>query len=245
MKAPAVGAWPAVRSALVGTKDMVWGLERFLKLTPRNIPILGLVGFAISYLLCQRHMLPLPVSAVVSKMAFLPTFPITAFSRRGNYWTEIDDTVVLGCAPFDFAVGHPKKLHALGVRGVVNMCAEYTGPVDTYANLGIRQLRLPTTDHFESSVEQLEDAVAFIDQHRQRGERVYVHCKAGHGRAAAVVLSDMIKLNPHMPPITLNAALFGRRKVRKTLYKQSNVLRFIERLGASDEKWNTVSKKSQ
>lgn len=33
-------------------------------------------------------------------------------------------------------LGHPKTLYSLGVRGVVNMCAEYEGPLDGYMNLG-------------------------------------------------------------------------------------------------------------
>ncbi len=33
-------------------------------------------------------------------------------------------------------LGHPKQLHELGVRGVINMCAEYEGPKHAYMNLG-------------------------------------------------------------------------------------------------------------
>jgi hypothetical protein len=43
-------------------------------------------------------------------------------------------------------------LHALGVRGVVNMCDEYAGPQSDYKRLGIQQLRLRTVDHSEVRV---------------------------------------------------------------------------------------------
>ncbi len=43
-------------------------------------------------------------------------------------------------------------------------------------------------DHFEPSVEQYEEAVKFIDEFKKKNEKVYVHCKAGHGRGAAVTL---------------------------------------------------------
>jgi atypical dual specificity phosphatase len=46
-------------------------------------------------------------------------------------------------------LGHPDMLHALGVRGVVNMCDEYAGPQTDYKRLGIQQLRLRTVDHSE------------------------------------------------------------------------------------------------
>jgi atypical dual specificity phosphatase len=41
------------------------------------------------------------------------------------------------------------------VRGVINFCEEYEGPVEQYKELGIQQLYLPTTDHFEPSLDDL------------------------------------------------------------------------------------------
>jgi hypothetical protein len=41
------------------------------------------------------------------------------------------------------------------VRGVINFCEEYEGPVEKYEELGIQQLHLPTTDHFEPSLDDL------------------------------------------------------------------------------------------
>jgi atypical dual specificity phosphatase len=123
------------------------------------------VGLAFStvltYVLFQKKMLPKPVSKVVSRMFFLPTFPVTALLRLGNYWTVVDESVYLGCAPMAIA-GHPEKMQKMGVRGVINMCYEYAGPKDAYAALGMRQLHLPVVDHFEPSLAQLQEAVAFI-----------------------------------------------------------------------------------
>lgn len=154
-----------------------------------------LVTMTVTWVLFQKKMLPKPVSKVVSKVFFLPTFPITALMRVGNYWSELDDTLILGCAPMGIA-GHPGELYNKGVRGVVNMCYEYPGPTSSYSNLGIKQLYLPTVDHFEPSLESMTKAVAFIQEHKDRGEKVYVHCKAGHGRAASIALCWMLKQNP-------------------------------------------------
>jgi atypical dual specificity phosphatase len=97
-------------------------------------------------------------------------------------------------------MGHPDKLYKLGVRGVINMCYEYSGPTFQYNRLGMKQLRLPTVDHFEPSASQLQEAMAFIKDYQKKGEKVYVHCKAGHGRAAAVAMCWMITENPEMNP---------------------------------------------
>jgi hypothetical protein len=47
------------------------------------------------------------------------------------------------------------------VRGVVNLCEEYKGPQRKYEELGIEELHLPTTDHFEPSVKDLIVSVCF------------------------------------------------------------------------------------
>jgi atypical dual specificity phosphatase len=196
----------------------------------------GLVAFAaITYAAFQKKLLPKPVSAIVSRIFFLPTLPITALLRLGNYWTQIDDTLILGCAPVAL-LGHPEKLHKLGVRGVINMCHEYAGPKDQYGLLGMRQLHLPTVDHFEPSVAYLKEAVAFIEDCKRKGEKVYVHCKAGHGRAASVALCWMVLQNPSMAPADVNSLLREKRKVRKTLYEQKNVRAFCDELGQKEKK---------
>lgn len=129
-------------------------------------------------------------------------------------------------------LNHPSKLYKLGVRGVINMCYEYPGPKSDYSKLGIRQLRLPTVDHVEPKVELYEEAIKFIKYHQERNEKVYIHCKAGHGRAASVAFAWMIHENQDKDPSELNAALRKIRHVRKTLFKQKNILNFISRLGS-------------
>jgi len=116
------------------------------------------------------------------------------------------------------------------VRGIVNLCQEYEGPVRTYKRLGMRYLRLPTVDHFETSVEDLELAVRFIKKHKAEGKRVYVHCRAGHGRSAAAVFAWMLSKDPRADRRELNEYLCTLRDIRRTLWKQNNICKFHARL---------------
>lgn len=178
------------------------------------------------YVLNQKHMLPKPLGSVVSKALFWPTLPITVSRRIGKWTTVVDNAVVLGGAPFGF-MNYPEKLHSqFRVRGVVNMCEEYQGPMKSYRRLGIEHLRLPTVDHFEPSVEDLKKAVSFIQKHESRGDRVYVHCRAGHGRSAAAVYAWLLYKEPLADPIELNEKMCALRNVRKSLHSQPNVNKF-------------------
>ena len=173
--------------------------------------------------------MPFSVSKFVSKILFYPTFPITVLNRLGNYWSPVDETLLLGCAPME-VLGIPKSIHHIGVRGVVNMCYEYPGPKGAYEKLGIKQLYLPSADHYEVSVEDMQEAVKFIKHHKDRNEKVYVHCKAGHGRAASIALCWMVHEHPDISVKDLNALLSQKRKVRKTLFNQKNVKAYVASL---------------
>lgn len=70
-----------------------------------------IVGTTIAlYILNQSHCLPKPLSAVVSKCLFWPSLPITVSRRIGRWTTQVDETVLLGGAPFGF-VKIPERLY--------------------------------------------------------------------------------------------------------------------------------------
>jgi len=136
--------------------------------------------------------------------------------------------VELGGVPF---YTYPGRLYKdYGVRGVINMCEEYAGPVKTYKRLGIEQLHLPTVDHVEPSFEDLQVAVKFIaDYEAENKGRVYVHCKAGHGRSAAIVYAWLLSKSPDISVVDmeeLNEKLCEQRDVRKRLWMQPNINKF-------------------
>ncbi len=173
-------------------------------------------------------MLPMPIGKFVSKALFWPTIPITISRRIGKWSTVVDNSVVMGGAPFGWC-GYPERLsRQFNVRGVINMCDEYRGPISSYKKLGIEHLRLPTVDHFEPSVEDLKKAVSFIQKHEHQGGRVYVHCRAGHGRSAAAVYAWLLYKEPLADPVELNEKLCAMRDVRKSLWKQPNINVFRE-----------------
>lgn len=132
-------------------------------------------------------------------------------------------TVVMGGAPFGF-LGYPERLQEnYNVKGVINLCEEYRGPVKQWRKLGAEELYLPTTDHFEPSREDLLSALSFIKRHQAMGNRVYVHCRAGHGRSGAVVFAWLMMQDPDADLEQLNAELCKVRNVRKSLWKQPNI----------------------
>jgi atypical dual specificity phosphatase len=163
------------------------------------------------------------------------------------------------------------------VRGVINLCEEYPGPMQQYHQLGIKSLHLPTVDHFEPSVPDLELALHFIQQfgnnatttthpndrptndtkdqvdHNSRrhshhdknknNNRVYIHCRAGHGRSAAVVMAYLISKDPKQANLrAINQYMGSLRNVRSTLWQQPNIIRLAQRLKEQQERQQNENK---
>jgi len=171
------------------------------------------------------------LSRLASRVYFWPTLPITIVMRWGNLITDMDATVIMGIAPVAFS-SHPAALRMLGVRGVVNLCDEFHGPAHLYEQLGMQELWLPTVDHHEPSLEALKLAVNFISRFKEMNQKVYVHCKAGHGRSAAVVFCWLFtQLHPSMKPVVIARSMESKRKVRKNIHLQSIVSIFCEEHG--------------
>ncbi|NXL90071.1 PTPM1 phosphatase, partial [Alectura lathami] len=72
--------------------------------------------------------------------------------------------------------------------------------------LGVEQLRLSTVDLTGvPTLEHLHEGVEFMLKHRERGNSVYVHCKAGRSRSATMVAAYLIQLHHWSPQEAIEA----------------------------------------
>ena len=55
----------------------------------------------------------------------------------------------------------------------------------------------------------------FIAEYKQQGQKVYVHCKAGHGRGGGVAFAWLMSQDLEADPKVLQQQLSKKRKVRK------------------------------
>ncbi|CAF3012624.1 unnamed protein product, partial [Rotaria sp. Silwood2] len=106
-----------------------------------------------------------------------------------SLYSQITTYCYLGCLPTHADV---ETLNNIGIKYVVNMCAEYYGPRKTYAKYNIKQLRLPTIDCTLPSLQSIEKAIKFMNEAYINNEKIFVHCKAGMGRSATIVLCHLV-----------------------------------------------------
>ena len=168
------------------------------------------------------------VRSKIIRLIFIPTLLWNLFLGRllkiRRWWDELDgEPIIRGALPFSRDVPH---LLASGVTGVINMCIEYPGPKNTYAQSGVQQLHLPTVDFTPPDLDDIHRAIDFIEKHVEAGGKVYVHCKAGRGRSATVVLCWLM-LRRQLTPEQAAAYLVKQRPhINKGLAERAVVQEF-------------------
>jgi 1-acyl-sn-glycerol-3-phosphate acyltransferase/predicted protein tyrosine phosphatase len=108
------------------------------------------------------------------------------YRRRGYTWDVAAENVWIGARLNEREAADAVRS---GVTAVVDLTAEFSEPrvfrALAYCNLQVLDLTAP-------SLEQLREASAFIVDHAKQGV-VYVHCKAGYSRSAAVVGAYLLR----------------------------------------------------
>ncbi|MBC8163930.1 MAG: dual specificity protein phosphatase family protein [Roseiflexaceae bacterium] len=171
------------------------------------------------YHLSSSYLVPMyPLSP-----AQIGRFLVTQWRRAfGLNLSRLDDLLFIGG---EFPCERWPALHALGIRAVLSLQGERE---DIFCDpLPARTLRLEVEDFHAPSLAQLEQAVAFLRESRQRGEPTLIHCHAGVGRApltaAALLISEgasasaaVRRIHDARPIIRLNA----RQRARLAEWEQ-------------------------
>ncbi|MDP6444747.1 MAG: phosphatidylglycerophosphatase and protein-tyrosine phosphatase 1 family protein [Pirellulaceae bacterium] len=166
---------------------------------------------------------------IYARAVFFPTLCWNALLGRWlgarRWWDRVDDHVLIGALPFASDV---PRLREEGVRAVVNTCEEYGGPVAAYDRAEIEQLRTPTIDFTHPSLESVVRAVDFISAWAEKGHATYVHCKAGRGRSATVVVCWLMKSRQWTPDQAQQFLLEKRAHVNRHLSRRPVVRQYYE-----------------
>ncbi|MBN3277741.1 PTPM1 phosphatase, partial [Polyodon spathula] len=146
------------------------------------------------------------MAGVAARLLFYPTLAYNVcmekISRR-RWFDRIDQTVLLGALPFKSMT--KELVEKENVKGVITMNEDYEtkyfcNTAQEWKSVGVEQLCLSTVDFTGvPSLENLHKGVDFALKHKEQGDSVYVHCKAGRSRSATLVAAYLIRLHCWSP----------------------------------------------
>ncbi len=122
----------------------------------------------------------------------------------GEWWTHLEPyNLYLGALPLE-NMGHKEAIADLGVTDVLVLAETFeleTGWFNTpvkvcdWEERGIGVLQIPATDFLPLTAEQIDLGIQYLTQTLDGGGTVYVHCKAGRGRSATVVIAYLMTVH--------------------------------------------------
>ena len=144
------------------------------------------------------------------------------------YYDEVHPGVFVGGAPWGLMAEGFITKH--GVRTVVNCCEEFSGPETLYRLRGVAQVRLHCIDYCDVPLDKIVHAVEQIHAALQeRGGAVYIHCKAGKGRAVTVATAYLAKYRFQGNTEAANARIKEARPTAiGTTYQRPAMIDFAE-----------------
>jgi len=163
-------------------------------------------------------------------------YPSLTFNKAMNklglfqWWTRIDDNVILGALLLEHEVD--SLIEKENLKGVINTCDEYQSPESLFKKKDIKLLYLPTLDYISLSLDKLWSGVHFLDEMAKSGSTVYVHCKAGRGRSPTLVLCYLMFKYGLTPRDAQTMILRKRPHVTRNLYFREEVQMFYSQLCA-------------
>jgi protein-tyrosine phosphatase len=151
--------------------------------------------------------LPLSTRFVLLPSLLGQRLSVLYYSRQCRAWDEVTPRLWIGRQLNEAEAAAARKA---GVMAVLDLTAEFAEPPSfraaAYRNVPVLDLTAP-------SPSQLDEAVAFIHEHTARGI-VYVHCKIGYSRSAAVAGAYLLA---HGGAPTVDEAIARMRRARPSL----------------------------
>lgn len=105
--------------------------------------------------------------------------------------TWLTSQLAVGYAPMSY--DELDSIRDQGIRGIVNLCGEFTDLHEIEEQSGFEVFFLPTPDECAPDLEKMKEALEWLDEALYLKKKVLVHCRHGHGRTGTFVSAYFLR----------------------------------------------------
>jgi membrane-associated phospholipid phosphatase/predicted protein tyrosine phosphatase len=178
-----IGIWYATGAmilAVIAASVRPWGLLLVWPAASMTIVASAYFGLHVDLTRKEGGQLPLTARVVLTPWLLGQQASLLYYRRQASPWNVVAPNVWIGRQLNERKAAEARSL---GAAAVLDLTSEFTEAASflapPYLNIPILDLTAPTAN-------DLRVAIDFINAHREAGA-VYVHCKIGYSRSAAVI----------------------------------------------------------
>ena len=105
--------------------------------------------------------------------------------------TWVAENLGVGSVPMSY--GQLDRLAEEGIGAIVNLCEEFPDLPEIQRERGFDVYYLPIADEEAPDLDELEKALAWLDEAIYLGKKVYIHCRHGIGRTGTVLNAYLLR----------------------------------------------------
>ena len=153
----------------------------------RTFIALSLIGLWAAHLLSMWR-----------KLRFEVTFLYTVKTGGHDWWTPVTQEIILGAIPLDHHLLHLRENRVTHLITLLEPFEQRPGLVTPLSETrllqhGIKRTTIPTQDFSPVEATHIANCVGLLHDQSKAGNKTYVHCKAGRGRSATIVVAYLLR----------------------------------------------------
>ena len=114
---------------------------------------------------------------------------ITNFGKSSFDYSNITDNIIISG---EYTQNDVFTIQKLGVKCVIDMRSESIFDQSLFESIGINYFNIPVDNYFAPELDQIDNAIEYINSNISVDNNILIHCKEGVGRSSLIIIAYLI-----------------------------------------------------
>ena len=114
---------------------------------------------------------------------------ITNFGKSSFDYSNITDNIIISG---EYTSNDIFTIQKLNVKCVIDMRSESLFDQSLFESIGINYFNIPVDNYFAPELDQIDNAIEFINSNISVDNNILIHCKEGVGRSSLIIIAYLI-----------------------------------------------------
>ena len=114
---------------------------------------------------------------------------ITNFGKSSFDYSNITDNIIISG---EYTQNDVFTIQKLRVKCVIDMRSESLFDQSLFESIGINYFNIPVDNYFAPELDQIDNAIEYINSNISVDNNILIHCKEGVGRSSLIIIAYLI-----------------------------------------------------